>query len=98
MPKLKTHDVSKSLALWEQAIELIPNGVQLLSRRPERMAAGVSPIYVERGLGSHCWDVDGNEYVDYLMGIGPVILGYCDPDVNRAVADQLAKGTVFSVN
>ena len=48
--------------------------------------------YIARGQGSHVWDVDGNEYIDCLMALGPVLLGYCYPAVNRAIAGQLARG------
>ena len=51
------------------------------------------PIYVERAAGSHKWDVDGNEYVDYHGGHGALILGHCDPRVTRAAQRQLELGT-----
>ena len=51
------------------------------------------PIYVERGLGSRIYDVDGNEYIDYLGGYGPMILGYSPPAVNQAVIEQIGRGS-----
>ena len=51
------------------------------------------PIYVERAAGSHKWDADGNEYVDYHGGHGSLILGHCDPQVTRAAQRQLELGT-----
>jgi glutamate-1-semialdehyde aminotransferase len=56
----------------------------------------VSPSFLERGEGAWVWDVDGNRYLDWLMALGPIILGYGDEHVNRAVIDQLGRGTVFS--
>jgi glutamate-1-semialdehyde 2,1-aminomutase len=50
---------------------------------------------VDRGQGSHIWDVDGNEYIDYVMGSGPQILGHGDPEVLDAVRHQLGAGTQF---
>jgi glutamate-1-semialdehyde 2,1-aminomutase/spore coat polysaccharide biosynthesis protein SpsF len=57
----------------------------------------VSPIYLQRGRGSHVWDVDGNEYVDYPMALGPVILGYAEPVVDEAIRRQLADGITFTL-
>jgi len=54
------------------------------------------PIYITRGSGSRIYDVDGNEYIDYLGGFGPMILGYSPPSVNDAVMEQIAKGSQFA--
>ena len=53
------------------------------------------PLYVARGRGSRVWDVDGNQFVDYLLGYGSSILGHADPDLTAAVAAQLDLGTMF---
>ena len=72
-----SHDgrVRRSLELYRRALELIPGGTQLVSRRPTRYANGVSPVYAARGKGARFWDVDGNEYIDWVSGIGAIILG-----------------------
>lgn len=57
----------------------------------------MAPIYLERGKGSHVFDVDGNEYIDYPGALGPVILGYAYPATIRAVEKQLRKGITFSL-
>lgn len=54
------------------------------------------PIAMTRGKGSKLYDVDGNEYIDYILGFGPMLLGHCPPAVDRAVAEQLKRGTHFS--
>ncbi|MBI2479786.1 MAG: aminotransferase class III-fold pyridoxal phosphate-dependent enzyme [Planctomycetia bacterium] len=90
--------VDKSMKLFERACELIPGGTQLISRRPTRFACGVSPVYADRACGSRFWDIDGNEYIDWVSGIGAIILGYCDPVVDEAVRQQLSKGTMYSIN
>jgi len=90
--------VRRSLELYRRALELIPGGTQLISRRPTRYANGVSPIYAERASGARFWDVDGNEYIDWVSGIGAIILGYCDPVVDEAVRRQMACGTTYSIN
>src|SRR5215471_15091594 len=90
--------VRRSLELYRRALELIPGGTQLISRRPTRYANGVSPIYAARARGARFWDVDGNEYIDWVSGIGAVILGYCDPVVDESVREQMASGTMYSIN
>ncbi len=92
------HRVEKSLALYRRALELIPGGTQLVSRRPNRYANGVSPIYSARANGARFWDVDGNEYIDWVSGIGAIILGYCDPVVDDAVRQQISLGLGTSIN
>ena len=89
---------SQSLSLYAQAADLFPYGTQLLSRRPERAAFGQAPIYYDRAKDAHFWDIDGNEFVDTDMGVGPVVLGYCYGPVDKAVTDQIAKGVLGSVN
>ena len=92
------HRVDRSMELYRKALRLIPGGTQLISRRPTRFAYGVSPIYAARARGSHIWDVDGNEYVDWVSDIGAIILGYCDPVVDDAVREQIGRGVTFSIN
>ena len=89
--------VKKSLDLFKKAEDLLPGGAQLLSRCPVRYAYGVSPIFAERAKGARFWDIDGNEYIDMTMGINSAILGYCDPDVDRAMMEQIRKSTIFSI-
>jgi glutamate-1-semialdehyde 2,1-aminomutase len=86
------------MALYERALELIPGGTQLVSRRPNRKAYGVSPVYAQRARGARFWDVDGHEYIDWISGIGAILLGYADPVVDDAVREQIGRGTTFAVN
>ncbi len=90
--------VPRSMALYQRALELIPGGTQLISRRPTRYAGGVSPVYAARAKGARFWDIDGHEYIDWVSGIGAIILGYADPVVDEAVRQQMALGTIYSVN
>jgi len=90
--------VPRSMQLYARALELIPGGTQLISRRPARFACGVSPVYAARAKGARFWDVDGHEYIDWTSGIGSILLGYCDPVVDEAVREQMALGTIYSVN
>lgn len=86
--------LEQSLRLWEEAERLMPGGSQTNSKRPKLYAFGKYPIYAARASGSRIWDVDGNEYLDYVNGLGPVSLGYCYPAVDDAVREQLAKGMI----
>ena len=92
------HSVKNSYDLYRRAQELIPGGTQLHSRRPTKYANGVSPVYAARASGARIWDVDGNEYIDWVSGIGAIILGYCDPVVDDAVREQIGKGVATSIN
>jgi glutamate-1-semialdehyde aminotransferase len=96
---IKTVDalpLEKTAALEARARKVIPCVTQTASKRPDAYAPGRFPTYIARGHGSHVWDVDGNEYIDCLMALGPVLLGYCYPAVDRAIAEQLARGIMFS--
>ncbi len=93
----KGFSIKKSLEMFKEAKKLIPGGVQLLSRRPIRFACGVSPIFAERAKGAYFWDIDGNKYLDMTMAVNTAILGYCDPDVDKAAIEQIKKSTIFSI-
>ena len=87
----------RSRELWARAEKIIPLGTQTLSKSPTQFVQGAVPMYLERGLGSHVWDVDGNEWVDYPMALGPVILGYHEAVVDNAIRDQLDRGITFTL-
>jgi glutamate-1-semialdehyde 2,1-aminomutase len=94
---IKPTTIKRSLELWEEAQYLMPGGTQLLGRRPQLYAFGVTPILAERAEGAYFWDVDGNRYLDTSMSLGAVLLGYCDPEVENAVDEQRKKGTIFPI-
>jgi glutamate-1-semialdehyde aminotransferase/spore coat polysaccharide biosynthesis protein SpsF (cytidylyltransferase family) len=87
----------KSEELLSRALKTIPLGSQTFSKSKTQYPFGVSPFFIERGKGSTVWDVDGNEYTDFINSLCSVNLGYCDPDVDQAVAEQLKKGVIFSL-
>jgi glutamate-1-semialdehyde 2,1-aminomutase len=80
----------RSAALHADALRLFPNGVTHDVRH-----FAPFPTYVERAAGSRKWDVDGYEVIDYVMGHGALLLGHAHPEVTRAVAEQLQKGTHY---
>ena len=93
-PKL---NLTRSLKLYEEACDLIPGGV-LGARKPEDFIKGEYPIFLESGDGCRLTDVDGNVFVDYLCGYGPIILGYREPEVDDAVYRQISdKGFCFTL-
>ena len=94
---IKPTAIKRSLELWKEAQYLMPGGTQLMGRRPQLFAFGVTPILAERAEGAYFWDVDGNRYLDTSMSLGAVLLGYCDPDVENAVDEQQKKGTIFPI-
>ncbi|MFO7912791.1 MAG: aminotransferase class III-fold pyridoxal phosphate-dependent enzyme [Desulfotignum sp.] len=90
-------NIAKSLELFEQACTLVPGGV-LGARKPTDFINGEYPIFLESGKGCRLIDVDGNEFVDFLCGYGPIILGYREGEVDRAVYDQISgKGFCFTL-
>ena len=90
-------DISNSNKFYERALPLIPGVTQTLAKGPGQFVKGVAPKYLIRGNGSHIWDADGNEYLDYNMGMGPVSLGYSFPVVDEAITNQLKNGITFSL-
>ncbi|MCP4594357.1 MAG: aminotransferase class III-fold pyridoxal phosphate-dependent enzyme [bacterium] len=81
----------------ERARRVIPSATQTLSKGPAQFVQGVAPVYLQRGQGCRVWDVDGRDYLDWAMALGPMILGYGDPDVDAAVTRQLGDGPTFSL-
>ena len=90
--------IKRSMELFEHAKQIMPAGTQLISRRPTRFAYGITPVYAERAKGSHIWDVDGEEYIDWGSSCGAIILGYANPVVDEAVREQIAKGSIYTIN
>jgi glutamate-1-semialdehyde-2,1-aminomutase len=89
--------LDRSLELYQKAVQIISGGSQTTSKRPDGYAPGAFPIYLDRGEGCRVFDVDGNEYIDYIMALGPINLGYSYHRVNDAVREQLEKATIVSL-
>lgn len=90
-------NLKKSNSLKSKSKKVSPHLTQTFSRAATTFVEGAYPVFVEKAKGSHMIDVDGNEYIDYLMGLGPITLGYNYPRVNNAVTNQLKKGIIFSL-
>jgi glutamate-1-semialdehyde aminotransferase len=89
--------IAKSDNLYSRAIGLIPSVTQTLAKGPGQWVKGIAPKYLVKGKGSHVWDVDGNEYIDFMMGVGPLSLGYAYPKIDEAIKKQLEDGITFSM-
>jgi glutamate-1-semialdehyde 2,1-aminomutase len=83
----------KSIGLYHRALEMIPGGVNSPVRAFK--AVGVPPIFIERAKGSKIFDVDGNEYIDYVGSWGPMILGHAHPKIVTALKKIISNGTSY---
>ena len=85
--------MTRSERLFEAAQKVLPGGVN----SPVRACRGVGtyPRFLDRGMGSHVWDVDGKEYIDLICSWGPLILGHCREEVERAVMEAVKKSLSF---
>ena len=97
MKEISKLNITNSRELFEEATELIPGGV-LGARKPVDFIEGEYPIFLESGKGCRLTDVDGNEFIDFLCGYGPIILGYREEEVDEAVYKQIReKGFCFTL-
>jgi glutamate-1-semialdehyde 2,1-aminomutase len=88
----------KSIEYLGRAEKVIPLGSQTFSKSRTQYPLGVSPYFIERAKGCKVWDIDGNEYTDFVSSLAAVTLGYQDPDVTAAVRRQLEEsGVIFSL-
>ncbi|MSO74228.1 MAG: aminotransferase class III-fold pyridoxal phosphate-dependent enzyme [Alphaproteobacteria bacterium] len=87
----------RSLALHSRALNTIPTGSQTFSKSSWNFVKGATPLVLERGAGARIWDSDGNDYVDYVMSLLAIVLGYRDAKVDAAIRAQLERGISFSL-
>ncbi len=88
------HMTETSKKLFQEAQQYLVGGVaSSLHKAPQEPY----PIYASHGRGSRLWDVDGNEYIDYMGSFGPSILGFSPPELNEAVIRQVEKGSHFAL-
>jgi glutamate-1-semialdehyde aminotransferase/spore coat polysaccharide biosynthesis protein SpsF (cytidylyltransferase family) len=91
----------RSIALSQEwfarSQKVIPGCSQTFSKGYTQFVQGVAPIFLQRGKGSRVWDVDGNQYIDYIQGLLPNILGYANDEVSRIASAQIANGHSFSL-
>ena len=85
--------LSKSSSVFAEAKQYIPGGVNSPVR--SFRSVGGNPPFITRGEGSKLYDLDGNNYIDYVLSYGPLLLGHAHPIVTEAVQEAAAKGTSF---
>lgn len=83
----------KSIAAFKEAKEYMPGGVNSPVRAFK--SVNMDPVFMERGKGSKIYDIDGNEYIDYVLSWGPLILGHADETVVKALKETAERGTSF---
>jgi glutamate-1-semialdehyde 2,1-aminomutase len=96
MPSTTSRKVEQSQRLQKRAESMIPGGVNSPVRAFR--AVGCDPVFIVRGKGSHIWDADENEYIDYIGSWGPLILGHADQDVLDAILGAACNGTSFGAS
>ncbi len=89
--------IKRSNLLYSKALKTIASGTNTFSRAPGVFPDGASPKFLEKQKGSRVWDVDGNQYIDMVMGCGPVTIGHANKKINLAITKQLKKGILFSM-
>jgi glutamate-1-semialdehyde 2,1-aminomutase len=90
-------NITISDILYDRALQVQKPVTQTLAKGPGQFTNGVAPKYLQKGKGSHVWDVDGNEYIDFNSAIGPISLGYAYQAVDDAIKKQLEDGITFSL-
>jgi glutamate-1-semialdehyde aminotransferase len=88
--------MNKKLFL-EEIYKCIPSGSQTLSKNPGQFVVGVTPPVIDRAKGVYLWDKEGDKYLDLMLALGPMILGYTNERIDNKVKDQIDKGTIFSL-
>jgi len=92
---MEVYKFDKSIELFKRATKSIPGGIYG-HMSPALMVPGAFPYYVEKGQGCRYWDVDGNEFIDYMCAYGPMVVGHNNPNVDKAVEEQRKKGNCFN--
>ncbi len=89
-------DLENSSELFDRAVKLMPGGVN----SPVRAfgAVGAEPVYIDHASGSKLYSSEGNEYIDYMMSWGPLILGHANMSITSAITEAAVKGTSFGAN
>lgn len=86
--------IEKSREWFNRAKKVLAGGISSSSRTTVTGSAA-HPLYISNGKGSHIWDIDGNEFIDYLLSYGSAILGHCNDRLIKQLVGQLERGTMF---
>ena len=91
-------EFDNSLKIYEDALRSIPMGTSTFSKNPNLFTIGGSPLYIKSAKGCRIYDVDDNEFIDYSMALGPIILGYSNSEVNEAAIKGINEGLIFTLS
>ena len=91
------YSYKNSEELLSRALKTIPLASQTFSKSKAQFPVGSSPLFLEKGKGAKVWDVDGNEYIDFMNALLCVSIGYADEDITNAVCHQIQNGVSFSL-
>ncbi|MEL7654530.1 MAG: aminotransferase class III-fold pyridoxal phosphate-dependent enzyme [Bacillota bacterium] len=97
--KFPIYEYPKSQEAFRRAFKVIPSGIYGHQGPSEGcyIPQNAFPLFSSRAKGAHFWDLDGNDFIDYMCGYGPNVLGYCDPDVDAAALEQLKKENCVTI-
>ena len=99
MSMIKKHKpFTKSNILFKKAIKVIPTASQTFSKSYMQWPLNISPLFLKSGKGCEITDVDNNKYIDYLLALMPIIIGYANKEIDRAVYSQAKKGSILSLS
>ncbi|MBP9694931.1 MAG: aminotransferase class III-fold pyridoxal phosphate-dependent enzyme [Candidatus Magasanikbacteria bacterium] len=87
----------QSIEWLSRAKKVVPLASQTFSKCSTQLSVGAAPLFLDRAKGAHVWDIDGNEYVDQVLSLAPIVLGYGYDEVDNAVREQMQKGTILSL-
>ncbi|HUZ54629.1 MAG TPA: glutamate-1-semialdehyde 2,1-aminomutase [Streptosporangiaceae bacterium] len=93
-PATARRSLDKSREMFDALSAVMAGGVG----SADRALVAPHPIFIARGEGSRMWDVDGNEYIDYLLGYGPLVLGHANPRLVDAIDAQMRRGSIFGAS
>ena len=82
--------------LWENALKVMPRGTQTLSKCPDQFVDGVYPKFAKKSKGAYVKGLDGKWYLDFMCGLGPIILGYNHRRTNNVINKELRNGIIHS--
>ena len=88
---------TRSEQLAERLKKVIPSGAQTYSKSARYYCEGAGPVVLERGKNGHVWDVDGNEFVDFVLGLGAISVGYGIDSIDSKIREQLERGIAFTL-
>ena len=89
---------TKSKKFYNRAKKVIPLATQTFSKSALQWPLGASPMFFNNAKGCRIYDVDKNGYIDYLLAVLPIVCGYRDLDVDKAVKKQMKQGVIFSMS